>query len=88
MKNVKAIPIPMQKVKSSNISAIGYNQDRKIMDIRFKNGRTYRYFEVMFIIYKRLINPPKEVNKSVGKAFWKYINNQLPYVEITKELKP
>ena len=38
--------IPMYKVISSNISAIGYNPAKQVMRVIFKGNSSYLYFNV------------------------------------------
>ena len=54
--------IPMQEVKSSNIAAIGYDQDTESLYVEFKSGRTYKYDKVPFWHYTELMDAD-----SVGK---------------------
>jgi hypothetical protein len=51
-------------VDSSVIALIAYDEDNEILEVRFRNGRTYRYFRV----------PPDEheallAAESVGRYF-------------------
>jgi KTSC domain len=39
-------PIPRTAVVSSNLKSVGYDSDSKTLEIEFKNGSVYRYFEV------------------------------------------
>ena len=43
-------------VSSSNIASIGYDPDRKILEIEFLNGSIYQYFEVPENIYAGLMS--------------------------------
>jgi len=43
-------------VNSSNISEIGYNEDSRTLEILFKNGRLYQYFDVPVPEYNALIS--------------------------------
>lgn len=55
--------IPMYKVISSNISAIGYNPAKQVMRVIFKGNSSYLYFNVEPEIWKYIIN-----SESKGKA--------------------
>lgn len=56
------------RINSSNIQSIGYDAQRKILEIEFKNG-VYHYTGVAPFIYKKLLNA-----KSAGKFFHQHIN--------------
>jgi hypothetical protein len=43
---VGADQMNMQEVDSSSIAAIGYETTSRTLEIAFKNGRIYRYFDV------------------------------------------
>ena len=57
-----------QKVNSSNIQSVGYDAQRKVLEIEFKNG-VYHYTGVAPFIYKKLLSA-----KSAGKFFHQHIN--------------
>ena len=44
------------RVKSSNIFAIGYDKNTKILQVEFKNDAVYEYYEVPENIYVTLMN--------------------------------
>lgn len=52
----------MKKVKSSNISHIGY--DSKVLSIKFNNGDTYHYADIPESTYNDLMNA-----ESIGTHF-------------------
>ena len=60
--------IPMQAVESSNVGAIGYDQDTEILYVEFKSGMTYKYEKVPFWQYTELMDA-----NSVGK----YLNAEI-----------
>lgn len=55
--------IPMYKVTSSNISALGYNSDKQVLRVIFKGNSSYLYFNVEPSIWNYIIN-----SESKGKA--------------------
>ena len=59
-----------QPVKSSNLASIGYDGGNEILEVEFKNGRIYIYFNFPENVYNRLINA-----SSHGKYFDKNIKN-------------
>ena len=58
----------MSTVSSSNINAIGYDANKKQLDIEFSSGEVYRYLEVPKSVYTMVKSAP-----SVGKAFAQYV---------------
>lgn len=51
-------------VKSSNVKAIGYDADNKVLEVEFHNGGLYQYKQVPKLVYNRLMTA-----ESIGKAF-------------------
>lgn len=58
----------MDNVDSSNIAAIGYDEDSQTLQVEFKNGTLYQYFDVPEMIYEGMAQSP-----SVGQ----YLNQQV-----------
>lgn len=56
------------RVHSRIISSVGYDSNRKILEIEFKKGTLYQYYSVPQFEFDRLIS-----SKSVGKYFDKNI---------------
>lgn len=63
--------IPMYKVASSNISAIGYSPKRQVLRVIFGNNSSYLYFNVEPIIWDGLIK-----SHSKGKYLTENITKQ------------
>ena len=57
-----------EQVSSSNVKSIGYNINTSILEVEFKNGRVYQYFNVPINVYNALINA-----SSIGK----YLNSNI-----------
>lgn len=73
---------PLLPVYSTNIQAIGYNEQQKILRILFKNGGNYMYFNVEPQIYEQIKTSQskgKTLNESVVKHKDKY-----KYIRINK----
>lgn len=66
----------MNPVKSSNISAVGYDPSTKILEIHFKNGSKYEYRDVPPEAYEALMNA-----KSVGSHFHAHVKTKYLYRE-------
>lgn len=43
-------------VTSTNVSEIGYDEERRILEIVFSSGGIYQYFEVPPQVYQELMN--------------------------------
>jgi len=77
MENLSEIisQIPMYKVTSSNLEAIGYNPDKQVMRVIFKGGSSYLYYQVEPETWNMIINSEskgKTLNESVIKQKEKY----------------
>lgn len=44
----------MKHVDSSNIKAVGYDEDSSTLQVEFKNGGTYQYFDVPERVFEEL----------------------------------
>lgn len=53
-----------QPVSSSNLKSVGYDRDRRVLEIEFQNGRVYRYHDVPPEEYEELMKAP-----SLGRYF-------------------
>lgn len=56
------------RVSSSNIAAVGHDSKTQTLEVEFKDGNTYHYFNVPEIVYKGLVNA-----RSVGQ----YLNEEI-----------
>lgn len=45
-----------EQVESSNLASIGYDSDNQILEIEFKHGGIYQYFEVSENTFEELMN--------------------------------
>jgi hypothetical protein len=50
------------KVDSSHVSSVGYDQEDQVLEVKFKNGTTYRYLDVSPNIHQDILKAD-----SVGK---------------------
>lgn len=69
--------IEKEYVSSSNIEAIGYDEESETMRIWFLNGSIYDYSGVGIMEYEGLKNAP-----SLGSYMHQNIRGQYPYVKI------
>jgi len=66
-----------ESVTSSNIISVGYDRSSSTMEIEFKDGRLYQYFEVPEQVYRNLLTAP-----SVGIFFYQSIRGQYQYARL------
>lgn len=48
--------ISRTRVKSSNVFAIGYDKERKILQVEFKKGSIYEYYDVPESVFNEFMN--------------------------------
>ncbi len=61
-----------EKVDSSNLESVGYSEG--VLEVEFKNGAIYRYFDVSSETFKELMN-----SDSLGKYFNSNIRNNYEF---------
>ncbi len=67
----------MYPVRSSNLSAIGYDSVTKTLRIKFHKNGIYDFYNVPLQIYEGLMNA-----NSKGKYFHKFIKDKYPYSKV------
>lgn len=67
----------MYLVSSSNVAALGYDQENQIMYVRFQNGTLYSYSGVPEYEFEALKNAP-----SIGSYLNRNFKNIYPYERI------
>lgn len=63
-----------ERVFSSHLRQIGYDEDLRLLQIRFWNGRLYEYYGFPKSLWTRFLKV-----KSKGKFFWRNIRTVYPY---------
>lgn len=66
-----------QQVKSSNVSEVGYDEVKQILEIKFINGDIYQYLNVPKHIHYSLIESP-----SIGKAIHTMIRGKFTFKKV------
>ena len=66
-----------EQVSSSNIRSIGYELNSKTLEIEFRDGGIYQYFNVGSNIYNKMISAP-----SIGSFFHKYIKGKYNWQKV------
>lgn len=59
-----------EAVNSSNLASVGYNPDSETLEVEFKNGNIYEYYNVPQFMHERLMQAG-----SVGTFFNSEIKN-------------
>jgi len=73
--------IKMQRVFSSNLVAMGYDENKKVLRVIFKGNSSYLYFDVEPDVYNTLMQSESKgraLNESVIKQKEKY-----KYIKLT-----
>ncbi len=68
----------MQVVCSSNVAELGYDQEQRIVYVRFHNGTLYTYADVPEFEYEALFNAP-----SIGS----YLNRNFKGVYVYQRIE-
>jgi hypothetical protein len=62
-----------ERVRSSVVRAVGYDGEKRVLEIEFHNDRVYRYYVVPRAVYQEL--PAAE---SVGRYFNERVRDRYP----------
>ncbi len=71
--------IPRQKVSSSDIASVGYDEPTGTLEIEFHATGLYRYFSVPKTVYEGLISTP-----SPGKFFLQNIKAKFAWEKVAQ----
>lgn len=66
-----------ESVSSSNIVSAGYDSTSETMEIEFKNGTVYQYYNVSAHLYEEFLSAP-----SKGQFFHTYIRDAVPFSRV------
>ncbi|WP_122670378.1 KTSC domain-containing protein [Pseudomonas viridiflava] len=64
-------------VSSSNIMSAGYDSASETMELEFKDGSVYQYYNVSEHLYEQFKSAP-----SKGQFFHMYIRNSVPFSRV------
>jgi hypothetical protein len=70
-------PVPVQ---SSVLASVRYHAETSILDLKFRAGVTYRYFDVPADIHNPLLTAD-----SKGSCFHHLIRNRFPYQRLHRQ---
>ena len=63
-------------VTSSNVVAVGYDTDTLTLEVEFKDGAVYQYFDVSETVYRELLSA-----SSIGQFMHANIRNTYRYAK-------
>lgn len=66
-------------IQSSSIVSVGYDEARSELEIAFRSGRTYRYFDVPESVYAWLLRVP-----SPGTYVNRHVRDRYRFEEVTQ----
>lgn len=74
--------IQLTTLRSNMLYAAGYDAERRVLDVVFKSGGVYRYYDVPPQIYAGLLKAP-----SVGRYMWDHVLRSYPTVRLDRKRK-
>jgi hypothetical protein len=66
-----------REVESSQLKSVGYDAEKRILEIEFKGGGVYQYFDVPAETHKALMEA-----ESMGKYFGKEIRSKFKFAKL------
>jgi uncharacterized protein len=64
-------------VSSSNVASVGYDQNTMTLEVEFKSGSVYQYFDVPEGVYREMMSAD-----SIGTYLNQNIKNSFRYAQI------
>lgn len=64
-----------QSVESSNLASVGYDAENEILEVQFKHGGVYQYFDVPENVYEELMNADSHgqyFDRNIKKAGYEF----------------
>jgi len=64
-----------QSVESSNLASVGYDAENEILEVEFKHGGVYRYFDVPMHVYEELMDASSHgqyFDRNIKKAGYEF----------------
>ena len=66
-----------QRVTSSSIHSIGYDEPSQTLEVKFVHGRVYQYADVALEVFEQFLQAP-----SKGQFFQDEIRDAYPYIQV------
>lgn len=70
-------PIRRVRVESTNLAALAYDAAGQVLEVEFRSGAVYRYFDVPSASYREFMTAP-----SKGRYFARHIRGKHRFVRI------
>jgi hypothetical protein len=67
-----------QRLESSCLTTAGYDARTRMLDVEFRHGGVYRYFEVPASVHESLMKAP-----SKGRFFTAEVRDRFPHVRLS-----
>ena len=64
-------------VDSSSLQSVGYNEEYQTLEVEFRNGAVYQYYNCPKLMYDELMNSP-----SKGQFFHSQIRDRFPFSRV------
>lgn len=64
-------------VDSSSLQSVGYNEEYQTLEVEFRNGAVYQYYNCPKLMYDELMNSP-----SKGQFFNSQIRDRFPFSRV------
>ena len=64
-----------QAVESSNLASVGYDAETQTLEVEFKHGGVYQYYNVLISVYDGLMNASSHgqyFDRNIKKAGYRY----------------
>lgn len=66
-----------QPVESTSLASVGYEPASETLEVEFRTGTQYRFFQVPFAVYEEL-----RAAESKGRFFLRKVRDQFPYARV------
>jgi hypothetical protein len=67
-------------LRSNMLYAAGYDAEKEVLDVIFKSGGVYRYFDVPLPVYEGLLKAP-----SIGRYMWDHVLRIYPCARLDRK---
>lgn len=67
-------------LRSTMLYAAGYDAEKEVLDVVFRSGGVYRYFDVPLSVYEGLLKSP-----SVGRYMWDHVLRVYPCARLDRK---
>jgi hypothetical protein len=85
---MEATDMDRKEVESSQLKSVGYDAEKQVLEIEFKNGGVYQYFDVPEHIHRELMAGTKLVKEgaiekaSIGRYFGQQVRGKFKFAKL------